>query len=304
MDDTPRADAPDDANTPGGDAGTQLVLVSGMSGAGKGTAAKVLEEFGWYVVDNLPVDMLGRLLADVRARREPVPRLAVVADVRSMAFQDHLPELLRRFAEDPRARILFLDASDDELVKRFNNVRRAHPLQRGDGLVDGIARERRLLEGVRGAADVVVDTSALSVHDLRRRLETPFGDPGFDFHLTVESFGFKYGVPVDVDMLLDMRFLPNPHWVPELRPLTGRTEEVQAHVLADPAVPRYLDGAVELISLAMAGYRREGKRYMTIAVGCTGGKHRSVAVTEALARRLTGLEAVHVNVLHRDLGRE
>ena len=293
----PSADGP-------GSKGPRFLLISGMSGAGKGTAAKVLEEFGWYVVDNLPVDMVDELLDNIRARREDVTRVAIVADVRSMSFQDRLPALLQRVGEHPDARVLFLDASDEALVRRFNNVRRAHPLQRGDGLIDGITRERRLLEGLRGAADVLVDTSALSVHDLRRRLETPFGDPGFDFHLTVESFGFKYGVPVDVDMLLDMRFLPNPHWVPELRALTGRNEQVQDYVLADPSVPRYLDSAEDMITLAMQGYRREGKRYMTIAVGCTGGKHRSVAVTEALARRLSGLDAVEVAILHRDLGRE
>lgn len=303
MADTPTPQGDPSAGAPGTD-GSRFLLISGMSGAGKGTAAKVLEEFGWYVVDNLPVDMVDELLDNIRGRREDVTRVAIVADVRSMSFQDRLPALLQRVGEHPDARVLFLDASDEALVRRFNNVRRAHPLQRGDGLIDGITRERRLLEGLRGAADVLVDTSALSVHDLRRRLETPFGDPGFDFHLTVESFGFKYGVPVDVDMLLDMRFLPNPHWVPELRPLTGRNEQVQDYVLADPSVPRYLDSAEDMITLAMQGYRREGKRYMTIAVGCTGGKHRSVAVTEALARRLSGLDAVEVSILHRDLGRE
>ena len=297
---SPPTDAPDGDHGEG----PSLLLISGMSGAGKGTAAKVLEEFGWYVVDNLPVDLVGPLIEHTAGRPDAPSRLAVVADVRSRSFQERLPRLLDRFTRDPRARILFLDASDDALVRRFNNVRRAHPLQRGDGLVDGITRERALLEGVRGNADVVVDTSALSVHDLRRRLETPFGDPTFDFHLTVESFGFKYGVPGDVDMLLDMRFLPNPHWVPELRELTGRDVRVQEHVLADPAVPEYLDSALTMIRLAMTGYRREGKRYMTIGIGCTGGKHRSVSVTEALARRLSELDDVDVHVLHRDLGRE
>lgn len=286
------------------DEGRELLLISGMSGAGKGAASKVLEEFGWYVVDNLPLPFVEELLDRVLASSDEPRRLAVVADTRSLGFNEGIGRLLERFDGRPRTRILFLDASDEALVKRFNNVRRSHPLQSGDGLIDGIMRERRILEGIRGRADVVVDTSELSVHDLRHRLETPFGDLGFDFHLTVESFGFKYGVPVDVDMLLDMRFLPNPHWIPELQPHTGREKPVQDYVLADESIEEYLRAAVTMIGLAMNGYRREGKRYMTIAVGCTGGKHRSVAVSESLARRLSGLDAVDVHVRHRDLGRE
>ncbi len=306
-----RMDGQDDRHRPNAgtdpvtaDEAPELLLISGMSGAGKGTASKVLEEFGWYVVDNLPVNLVEDLVVRVVANGDAPSRLAVVADVRSLGFDEHLPALVERFDGQPRSRILFLEASDEDLVKRFNSVRRSHPLQRGDGLIDGIKRERTLLEGVRGRADVVVDTSSLSVHDLRHRLESPFGDPGFDFHLTVESFGFKYGVPVDVDMLLDMRFLPNPHWVPELQPHTGREKPVQDYVLADPSIDEYLLSAVTMISLAIDGYRREGKRYMTIAVGCTGGKHRSVAITESLAARLSGLDAVEVHVRHRDLGRE
>ncbi|MFJ5870437.1 RNase adapter RapZ [Dietzia maris] len=284
--------------------GRELLLISGMSGAGKGTASKVLEEFGWYVVDNLPLTFVGDLLARFEKSDDEPLRLAIVADTRSLGFDEHLGDLLDLFDRRPQARILFLEASDEALVSRFNNVRRSHPLQSGGGLIDGITRERRILEGLRGRADVVVDTSALSVHDLRHRLETPFGDLGFDFHLTVESFGFKYGVPVDVDMLMDMRFLPNPHWIPELQPHTGRDKPVQDYVLADDSIEEYLRAAVSMIRLAMTGYRREGKRYMTIAVGCTGGKHRSVAISESLAGRLSGLDSVEVHVRHRDLGRE
>lgn len=284
--------------------GRELLLISGMSGAGKGTASKVLEEFGWYVVDNLPLTFVGDLLARFEESDDEPLRLAIVADTRSLGFDEHLGDLLDLFDRRPQARILFLEASDEALVSRFNNVRRSHPLQSGGGLIDGITRERRILEGLRGRADVVVDTSALSVHDLRHRLETPFGDLGFDFHLTVESFGFKYGVPVDVDMLMDMRFLPNPHWIPELQPHTGRDKPVQDYVLADDSIEEYLRAAVSMIRLAMTGYRREGKRYVTIAVGCTGGKHRSVAISESLAGRLSGLDSVEVHVRHRDLGRE
>ncbi|MGW8591111.1 RNase adapter RapZ [Dietzia sp. NPDC055877] len=282
----------------------ELLLISGMSGAGKGTASKVLEEFGWYVVDNLPLSFMSDFLERISESETGPQRLAMVVDTRSIGFDEHLDDLLGHFDGSAGGRILFLEASDEALVSRFNNVRRSHPLQSGGGLVDGIVRERRILEGLRGRADVVVDTSSLSVHDLRHRLETPFGDLGFDFHLTVESFGFKYGVPVDVDMLLDMRFLPNPHWIPELQPHTGRDKPVQDYVLADESIEEYLRSAETMIRLAMKGYRREGKRYMTIAVGCTGGKHRSVAISESLAGRLSTLDAVEVHVRHRDLGRE
>ncbi len=282
----------------------ELLLISGMSGAGKGTASKVLEEFGWYVVDNLPLEFVGDFLTQIGESESGPQRLAMVVDTRSIGFDEYLEDLLEHFASSTGARILFLEASDEALVSRFNNVRRSHPLQSGGGLIDGIVRERRVLEGLRGRADVVVDTSNLSVHDLRHRLETPFGDLGFDFHLTVESFGFKYGVPVDVDMLLDMRFLPNPHWIPELQPHTGRDKPVQDYVLADESIEEYLTSAETMIRLAMTGYRREGKRYMTIAVGCTGGKHRSVAISESLAGRLNDLDSVNVHVRHRDLGRE
>ncbi|HMT50046.1 RNase adapter RapZ [uncultured Dietzia sp.] len=288
----------------GNDEGRELLLISGMSGAGKGTASKVLEEFGWYVVDNLPLEFVADLIDHMQGAEDGPKRLAVVADVRSLGFDEHIGGLLQRFDGRPQAKVLFLDASNEALVARFNNVRRSHPLQSGDGLIDGIQRERKVLEGIRGRADVVVDTTKLSVHDLRHRLETPFGDLGFDFHLTVESFGFKYGVPVDVDMLLDMRFLPNPHWIPELQPHTGREKPVRDYVLADESIEEYLRSAVTMIRLAIHGYRREGKRYMTIAVGCTGGKHRSVAVSESLAGRLSGLDSVDVHVRHRDLGRE
>lgn len=282
----------------------ELLLISGMSGAGKGTASKVLEEFGWYVVDNLPLSFMSDFLERISESETGPQRLAMVVDTRSIGFDEHLDDLLGHFDGSAGGRILFLEASDEALVSRFNNVRRSHPLQSGGGLVDGIVRERRILEGLRGRADVVVDTSSLGVHDLRHRLETPFGDLGFDFHLTVESFGFKYGVPVDVDMLLDMRFLPNPHWIPELQPHTGRDKPVQDYVLADESIEEYLRSAETMIRLAMKGYRREGKRYMTIAVGCTGGKHRSVAISESLAGRLSALDAVEVHVRHRDLGRE
>lgn len=283
----------------------EFLLVTGMSGAGKNAASKVLEEFGWYVVDNPPIETFPALAQVATKPGEPIMRLAVVLDVRTLGLMNNL-NLVYRFiaAFGSQLRVLFLDASEDALVQRFNSVRRRHPLQTGDGIVDGINKERDHLTGLSTRADVVVDTSSLSVHDLRRRLEVPFGNPEFGFQVIVESFGFKYGVPRDVDLQLDMRFLPNPYWVPELRRFSGRDAKVADYVLSDPAVGNYLESAGKMTEIAMEGYRREGKRYMILGVGCTGGKHRSVAVAEELGTRLRTLDNVEVAVVHRDLGRE
>lgn len=283
----------------------EFVLLTGMSGAGKNAATKVLEEFGWYVVDNPPLALIPDLAREIFRDGEPLMRVAVVLDVRTRGLLENLPQVYAlKGALGTQLRILYLDASEDTLVKRFNEVRRRHPLQTGDGLVDAIARERAILTGLHTRADMVVDTTNLSVNDLRRRLEAVFGNPSFDFQVTVESFGFKYGVPLDVDFQLDMRFLPNPYWEPELRRFSGLDERVSRFVLADPKVEQYLENAVEMAQIAMHGYRREGKRYMIVGVGCTGGKHRSVAVAERLAQILRGTENVDVAVMHRDLGRE
>lgn len=283
----------------------EFLLVTGMSGAGKNAASKVLEEFGWYVVDNPPIETFPALAQVATKPDEPIMRLAVVLDVRTLGLMNNL-NLVYRFiaAFGNQLRVLFLDASEDSLVQRFNSVRRRHPLQTGDGIVDGINKERDHLTGLYTRADVVVDTSSLSVHDLRRRLEVPFGNPEFGFQVIVESFGFKYGVPRDVDLQLDMRFLPNPYWVPELRRFSGRDAAVSEYVLSDPSVEEYLENAEKMAEIAMDGYRREGKRYMILGVGCTGGKHRSVAVAEQLGKRLRTLDNVEVAVVHRDLGRE
>jgi UPF0042 nucleotide-binding protein len=284
----------------------QLVVVTGLSGAGRSTAAKALEDLGWFVVDNLPPTLIGTMV-DLGSRSQgAVDRIAVVADVRSRAFtvdlQTALADLQR---QDVRPRVLFLEASDEALVRRFESVRRPHPLQGEGRLVDGIVRERALLREVRGRADLVVDTSGLNVHELRGKVVAAFGDEDDSDHLqvTVLSFGYKYGLPVDADLVVDCRFLPNPHWVPELRPRTGQDPEVRDYVLGQPGAPEFLDRYEGLLRLLFEGYRREGKRYVAVAVGCTGGKHRSVAMTEQLAARLTG-PGTDVSVVHRDLGRE
>jgi UPF0042 nucleotide-binding protein len=200
--------------------------------------------------------------------------------------------------------VLFLEAADEVLVRRFENNRRAHPLQDGGRLVDGIAAERELLADLHSVADLVVDTSRLSVHDLRRQLEVEFsGEAAPALRATVLSFGFKYGLPMDADLVADVRFLPNPHWIPELRPHTGQDPAVRDYVLTQEGAGRFLDVYTELLRLVGAGYQREGKRYLTLAIGCTGGKHRSVAMAEEIAKRLVG-DGVQTTVAHRDLGRE
>jgi UPF0042 nucleotide-binding protein len=283
----------------------ELVIISGMSGAGRSTAAKCLEDLGWFVVDNLPPALIPTMV-DLGARSQGnVARIAVVVDVRGRGFFDSLRESLTDL--DTRAvtrRIVFLEASDNALVQRFESVRRPHPLQGEGRIVDGIAAERDLLRELRGDADLVIDTSNLNVHELRAKMDAQFtGGDEPALRATVMSFGYKYGLPVDADHVVDCRFLPNPHWVPELRPFTGTSEEVAAYVFNQPGAKEFLDQYAELLRLVADGYRREGKRYVTIAVGCTGGKHRSVAMSERLARRLAA-EGVETVVVHRDMGRE
>ena len=284
----------------------QLVVVTGLSGAGRSTAAKCLEDLGWFVVDNLPPSLLPTMV-DLGSRSQgAVGRIAVVVDVRSRAFSSDLRTALDEIEKrGVQPRVLFLEAGDDALVRRFESVRRPHPLQ-GDGrLVDGILRERGLLRDLRGSADLVLDTSVLNVHELRGKVAAAFGDAADEvrLQLTVLSFGFKYGLPVDADLVADVRFLPNPHWVPELRPHTGKDAAVRDYVLAQAGATEFLDRYEGLLQLVFDGYEREGKRYALVAVGCTGGKHRSVAMTEQLADRLAR-DGVEVRVVHRDLGRE
>ncbi|WP_406295635.1 RNase adapter RapZ [Embleya sp. NBC_00888] len=283
----------------------ELVIISGMSGAGRSTAAKGMEDLGWFVVDNLPPSLIPAMV-DLGARTQgAVARIAVVVDVRGRTFFDDLRSALSELdAAGVVRRIVFLEASDDVLVRRFEGVRRPHPLQ-GDGRIpDGIARERELLRELRGEADLVIDTSDLNVHQLRARMDDRFAGTGEpQLRATVMSFGFKYGLPVDADLVVDCRFLPNPHWIPELRPHTGMDEAVSRYVFDQTGAKEFLDRYAELLHIVTEGYRREGKRYVTLAVGCTGGKHRSVAMAERLARRLTedGLDTV---LVHRDMGRE
>lgn len=283
----------------------EVLIVTGMSGAGRSTVANALEDLDWYVVDNLPPRMLRPLLELTELAGGAVPRVAVVVDVRGRTLFGDLPEAMRSLQAGRQVRVVFLDASDEVLVRRFEAVRRPHPLQ-GDGtILDGIRRERERLAPVREAADVVIDTSRFNVHQLSLRTVALFGEEGAAKHtVTLMSFGFKYGLPPDVDLVADMRFLPNPFWNEDLRPLTGEDPAVRAYVLAQEGAGVFLDNYSAALLPVLEGYQRENKRHSVIAVGCTGGKHRSVVMVRELAERLGDVPGVAVRVAHRDLGRE
>jgi len=280
-----------------------IVIITGLSGAGRSTAAKSLEDLGWFVVDNLPPGLLPTMV-DLAARSNgAVSRMAAVVDVRSRAFSTDLKSAISDLgARGATARVVYLEAAEDTLVRRFDSERRPHPLQGTGRVTDGIAAERELLRGARGDADLVLDTTRLNVHELRARMRDFFGGgTASGLRLSIVSFGYKYGLPVDADLVADCRFLPNPHWVPELRPLSGLDAPVREYVLGQPAASAFIAAYLQVLDVSLAGFEREGKRYVTLAIGCTGGKHRSVAMAEQLAAKLTGRD---VSVSHRDLGRE
>jgi RNase adapter protein RapZ len=282
----------------------ELVVVTGMTGAGRSTAAKELEDIGFYVVDNLPPTLLRDVVRLVDDSLGPDQPIAVVVDVRSGSFFQSLQANVAQGATGRRTTLVFLEATDDVLVRRQEAARRPHPLQGSGRLLDGLHREREVLAPLRSEADRIIDTSALNVHQLTDQVALAFGTPDTTrLNVTVVSFGFKYGIPVDADFVADMRFLPNPFWVPELRQLTGRDEDVADYVRSRDGAAEFLDGYVPVLLGVAEGYLREGKRFMTIAVGCTGGKHRSVAMTEEIAQRMNR-EGYVTRATHRDLGRE
>ena len=284
----------------------ELLVVTGMSGAGRSTAADALEDHGWYVVENLPPQMLGTLAEIVSHAPGSISKLAVVMDVRSKELFADIRAALRNLeASGVGFRVLFLDADDGVLVRRFEQGRRPHPLQAGGRILDGIAAERELLHELRTSADIVLDTSTLNVHGLATAITELFSETGpVALRLNVMSFGFKYGLPVDANFVADARFIPNPHWVPALRPHTGLDKDVSDYVLEAQGVSNFVERYVLALEPVLDGYRRENKHYATIAVGCTGGKHRSVAVAVELSRRLAQYPRVTVTTTHRDLGRE
>jgi UPF0042 nucleotide-binding protein len=289
-------------------ANRELVVITGMSGAGRSTVAHTLEDLGWYVVDNLPPLLLANLY-ELSARS--TSSIAVVIDVRGREFFDDLSSSLSELADKGIGRkVLFVDAADDVLVRRFESTRRPHPLQGNDRIVDGIAKERERLREVRSVADIVIDSSSLNIHQLDKKIMELFGNENdADLKVNILSFGYKYGIPVDADLVMDCRFIPNPHWIPELRPLTGLDKPVSANVLKADNVAAFLDKYQDLFETMSNGFISEGRKFLTLGVGCTGGKHRSVAIAAELAQRLNGKvhssgKKISAVALHRDLGKE
>jgi UPF0042 nucleotide-binding protein len=286
--------------------GHELLIVTGMSGAGRSTVGNSLEDLGWYVVDNLPPQMLGPIADLFTITKTPVPRLAVIIDVRGGEFFSELEDNLALLGgKAVNVRVLYLEANDATLVKRFEQVRRPHPLQ-GDGtILDGIAEERKRLLALRESADVVMDTSDLNVHQLSTKTAEHFSvDSTVKLQLTVMSFGYKYGIPADADNVADARFIPNPFWNEELRPFTGLDNQVSEYVLSQTGALEFVESYTKALQPVLDGYLRENKHYATIAIGCTGGKHRSVAVSIKIAELLSKKNEYTVTVRHRDLGKE
>lgn len=283
----------------------EVLLITGMSGAGRSRAADSVEDMGWYVVDNMPPNLLVPLVDMMTSSGSNVHKLAAVIDVRSRAYFNDLAQVFSHLDDlGVRYRILFLDAANDVLIQRYESVRRPHPLQHGRRLIDGIEEERALLENLKERADFVIDTSHLSIHDLSTKLyDVLLGTGPTTVSVHVFSFGFKYGLPLDADFVADVRFLPNPFWVPQLRGLNGNDEPVSNYVLHSDGATQFLDSYTDAILTAIKGYSREDKHFVTIAVGCTGGQHRSVAMSRALAERLRS-HGLTVTLSARELDRK
>jgi RNase adapter protein RapZ len=283
----------------------RILIITGMSGAGRTTAADVIEDLGWFVIDNLPPTLIGRVSDLAFAPGSSVTKLGVVADVRGREFFAALVDTIRELRRsESDLRVVFLEADDDTLVRRFGETRRRHPAGHDAGVLTGIRRERHQLEELRGLADLIIDTTDLNVHELRARVSQVLEEEAAPLRINVTSFGFKRGSPREADLMLDVRFLPNPHWVEELRSHTGRDDAVRDYVFGQPATGPFVAALERLLDIVVPGYMQEGKRYLTIAIGCTGGKHRSVAIAESIGAHLRATTDLPVTVAHRDLGAE
>ncbi len=297
---------PADTTRAGGDLRPRILIISGMSGAGRSTASNVVEDLGWFVIDNLPPMLIERVADLAFAPGSSVTKLALVADVRGREFFAALKDTIQSLQRsDLDVRFVFLEADDEALVRRFEETRRRHPAAEDGGVLEGIQRERELLRELRGMADLIIDTSQLNVHELRDRVLSVMDDAhAAALRIDVVSFGFKHGSPRDADLVFDVRFLPNPHWVEELRPYSGRDAPVREYVFEQPGAEPFMEALTTLLDVVVPGYVQEGKRYLTIAIGCTGGKHRSVAISDRIGTYLRATTGLPVTVQHRDLGSE
>lgn len=289
------------ANKPANKPAKELVIVTGISGAGKASALKDFEDLGYHAVDNLPLELLTEFAGLVRKSTE-IERAAIVVDIREGQTLDRLPEILKRVKQLLPTRVVFLDAQDAILVRRYSETRRPHPLRRSETVERSIVEERQLLEPIRNVADALIDTSNFNVHELRAQIQSRFGQGEKQQSLLVSclSFGFKNGVPLDADLVFDVRFLPNPHFVPEFRKKTGRDPKVAAYVRGFPQTEEFLGKVTELMLYLLPHYVEEGKSYLTVAFGCTGGQHRSVMMAEEMSKRMRKA-GYKVKVLHRDM---
>jgi len=284
---------------------TRVLIVTGMSGAGRSTAANALEDHGWYVVDNLPPKMLRPLVDLADDPANDMPQLAAVIDVRGGSLFSDATDAIVALSHESNVEIVFLDSTNDVLVRRFEQVRRPHPLQEDGTLLDGIERERSLMQEIRERSDFVMDTSEMNIHQLSTAISKIYSEPeDAKIRLTIISFGYKYGLPSDVDMVADMRFLPNPYWEESLRSLSGKDQAVSDYVTGNPLAKEFMDSYENSLAAVLRGYADENKTFVTLAIGCTGGKHRSVAMAENMANRLSGRDDIQVAEKHRDLGRE
>ncbi len=281
----------------------ELVILTGMSGSGKASALKAFEDLGYYSVDNLPLDLVPRF-ADLVRQSAEIKRAALVVDVREGIRLEEFPEILKKVRKVLPTRVVFLEADEDVLIRRFSETRRPHPLGRGEMVVKSIRAERKRLDPVRNVADTLLDTTKFNVHELRAHISAQFERGESDRNLTISStsFGFKNGVPADADLVFDVRFLPNPHFIPEFRKLTGRHPSVAKYIKQFPQTKEFLDKTTDMLSFLLPHYIKEGKSYLTVAFGCTGGQHRSVFIAEEMKKRLTAA-GYRVKSAHRDMPR-
>jgi RNase adapter protein RapZ len=284
----------------------ELVILTGMSGSGKASALKAFEDLGFYSVDNLPLELIERF-ADLVVQSTEISRAALVVDVREGMRLDRFPAILKKVRTVLPTRVLFLEASEDAIVRRFSETRRPHPLGRGETVISSIRAESKRLDPVRKVADILLDTTRFNVHDLRAHIVSQFerggtGKKDQNLTISVTSFGFKNGAPTDADLVFDVRFLPNPHFVPEFRKLTGKDRKVVQYINQFPQTKEFLDKTTDLLTFLLPHYIKEGKSYLTIGIGCTGGQHRSVMITEELKKRLSGA-GYRVHTAHRDIPR-